>query len=95
LEDDDDFKIEKGIPLPEAQFGKGQGRPGKWATRFEKTEVGDSFLLTGATLKRTSYLRKVAEKSGRRIALRVVEGGVRVWIKELLRKVAADDGLGE
>jgi hypothetical protein len=72
--------IEKGIPMPETKTEK-TSRP------YAKLEVGDSFMLPvaqGSTAEKlkanlSSSARNAGKKLGVKFAVRIVEGGVRVW----------------
>lgn len=82
------FTIEKGIPCPALQP---RGASSKYP--FDKLEVGDSFfvpvsLKEGETAEHAmsrlrsnieGNKRRAVKLSGHYVAVRVVEGGVRVW----------------
>lgn len=73
------FQIEKNVPMAERGSAH-RGRPAKYP--WAEMEVGDSFFSPsdGAT---AATMRAGAQKAGKRLgftfAVRLVEGGVRVW----------------
>lgn len=77
----DEFKIEKGVPIPKARNGN---RVSPYP--FAQLAVGESFVITQPTL--TSHgagglcgglCTYWSRKLGRKFIQRKVEGGVRVW----------------
>lgn len=83
------FQIEKAIPLPAVEAG--QGRPPKYP--FAQLEVGDSFFVPAEVKEGDTQEQAVARLRGRMdsnkrqgqkltgftLAVRTVEGGVRIW----------------
>ncbi len=65
-----EWKIEKGIPLPE----KGSSKQASLRATLAKMEVGDSVLSTKAVTSGFLYT-----DSSKKFATRKVNGGVRVW----------------
>lgn len=75
-----DFKIEKGVPMPEP--GVSPGRPRKY--NWPAMEVGDSVFSAGDFARidecnAYSAARVWGTRNGRKFAGRTVEGGVRIW----------------
>lgn len=68
-----DYKLEKGIPLPK--------RPGRKPTYpFEQMHIGDSFFVkNGKARSLRNSATNASRKSKHRYAVRIVEGGVRIW----------------
>jgi hypothetical protein len=78
----EEYKIEKGIPVPERRFGVGKLYP------FDGMKVGDSFFIPCETkeLQKSLISNVHASKKHRgeklahvKITCRKVEGGVRCW----------------
>jgi hypothetical protein len=71
-----EYKIEKGIPMPEKN--PPPGRVCRFP--FAQLEIGDSFLVPEVKLKsirQTCFY--YGKKLGRKFTSAEVEGGVRVW----------------
>jgi hypothetical protein len=70
--------IDKGIPLPPQRLGSRSGPKRRWP--FLAMEPYDSFLIRTATPEREGRLAySAAKRVGVRIAIRLQEGGIRVW----------------
>jgi hypothetical protein len=79
-----EYEIEHGIPVPPLRSGSGIGEK----MPLGKMELGDSFLVpihmsNGDARQLRNRLNGVvgyySKKSGKRFAVRSVDGGVRVW----------------
>ena len=72
-----EFKIEKGVPLPD-QSSRG-GRRGKYP--WAELEVGDSFFVPGKTARQLGGANTGGRRAfpDRRFVSRTVEGGTRIW----------------
>lgn len=78
------FQIEKNVPMPE-RGGAHRGRPSKYhPTKYPwaEMEVGDSFFSPSdgaapATMRDSAS--RAGKRLGRRFAVHLAEGGVRVW----------------
>lgn len=69
------FQIEKNIPIPTSDFGKGRPR----IYPLGDMDVGDSFFTTSARNKVASAVSYYGLRNGKKFAVRTVDGGVRVW----------------
>lgn len=69
MTNNNEFKIEKGVPIP-TPVGK------KKRYHFESMEIGDSVFLAGKTQATTSH---AAKKTGFKFTVRRMDGGIRVW----------------
>lgn len=71
------FMVDKGIPVP----AKAAGRPSVYP--FATMEIGDSFFVPGDSRKLVNSLARTAhyhaQKSGKKFATRMADGGARVW----------------
>lgn len=68
----DGFRIEKGIPLPQAKRDMLQ-------EALRALKVGDSFLCPSDVKSPTQRAHSAARFLGIKVATRTVDGGVRVW----------------
>jgi len=67
-------QIDKGVAMP------GRGKSIDWTPLLDRLEVGDSFLLPqGAKSAIGTAMKAFKDASGRSLASRKVEGGIRVW----------------
>jgi len=79
--DQPDFKVERGVPIPDRRHGA----PGKYP--FEKMSQGDSFLLPVENEEDVDTVRRriaaaaslYATRNGGKFTTRTVDGGIRVW----------------
>lgn len=78
-----EFKIEKGVPIPQPKSGK----VGGWARALADADIGDSVFLAGRNAK--DVVGGVGNHGNRWATVRTVEGGVRVW------KIAEPGGKGQ
>jgi hypothetical protein len=69
-----EFKIEKGVPIPERRHGKGKY---PWAS----LKIGDSFFVPGlySSAQMASSIGFQRQKTGREHVCRKEGEGVRVW----------------
>jgi len=68
------YVIEKGVPLPPGQRGRGL------IGVIQKMDVNDSILVPDAKQSIVSASgRVVRQRTGAQFTTRVVEGGVRIW----------------
>lgn len=73
------LEIEKGIPIPAPQTGRGRS-PNKYRYPYRDMEVGDSFLVPGVLMSElTGMMSHAMKATGFRLSARTAEGGVRVW----------------
>ena len=72
---DDTFEIETGVPIPN------RGRKlGKECVTFRKLEVGQSFFVPDKLSRKIEQrLRMCASREKKKIIIRNVDGGTRVW----------------
>lgn len=73
-----EYKIEKGVPLPE----RAGGFRGAFMSAVRAMEVGDSLFAAGKKGSNVSATGRVVGermKDGRKYTIRTVEGGVRIW----------------
>ena len=75
MKDNGQFKIEKGIPIPDSRHVAG------FSAMLRKLKPGDSILRTGIICggQVTGNIGKVSKQTGFKFTTRKVEGGVRVW----------------
>lgn len=73
-----EIKIEKGIPITKIAVGH---RPkGNVTTALEAMEINDSIFLGGfSSIKASAHSFRVGKNTGRKFAVRAVEGGARIW----------------
>lgn len=75
-----DFKIDKGIPLPDMAQGNHSRKGNGFKGLLCSMEVGDSVFRQGWSCARASGSVAPAKKeSGFTFATRRVDGGVRIW----------------
>ena len=75
-----EFVIEKGIPLPSGKAATGL------TAAILRMEPGDSLLILSAKPSASMATAHFAAKShGRKVTVRKVEGGVRVWLVSTTR----------
>ena len=76
----DEIKVEKGIPLPNPNFGKPNGAKYPFLTM----EIGDSFLFPPNIKQPSAYIRAflVRKNSQRKFATRKTAKGFRCWSVE-------------
>jgi hypothetical protein len=79
--------VEKGVPLPPAKVFQRKGS--SWLPLLKSMAPGDSVFFASASLPQLGYARIVAKKHDFHISIRVVAGGVRLWLVD-----PTDDGLG-
>lgn len=73
-----EFVIEKDVPLPESHSSHRGGLSGA----LRKMEVGDSILLKDKSqhfISAAGQTVAMRENDGRKYMTRTVEGGVRIW----------------
>lgn len=67
-------RIDKGVAMP------GRGKSIDWTPLLDRLEPGDSFLLPqGAKSAIGTAMKAFKDASGKSLASRKVEGGIRVW----------------
>jgi hypothetical protein len=70
-------RIEKNIPLP---GGTGKGGALRKYHEVYEMDVGDSVFMEGKSTSDFASMRtQIARSHGKKIAIRKVEGGVRIW----------------
>ena len=68
-------KIDKGVPLVGARRATID-----WPLLFDKLEIGDSFLLPEAARSAIgTAMKRYKDSTGKALAARKVDGGIRVW----------------
>ena len=69
------YKIEKGIPMTKPRAIRERKYP------IREMKVGDSFLIPEKDLiqSQSQSVRTIASENGYKVAVRKVDGGVRVW----------------
>jgi len=70
--DNDELKIEKGVPLPTS-------RGGGILTILRLCEVGDSILYKKTQGSAASLAKLVGSEKGWKFTTRKVDGGIRIW----------------
>lgn len=65
------FKIDKGIPLPDAWPG--------FVRTLRALGVGDSFQVEDPGLTTPHTIYSLARREGLRVSVRQMDGGIRVW----------------
>lgn len=67
-------QIDKGVPMPSARVSM------DWTPLLARLEVGDSFLLPdGAKSSIGTAMKAFKDATGKALASRKVDGGIRVW----------------
>jgi hypothetical protein len=70
------LEIEKGVPLPEARYGRPRS---DLHITLSVMEVGDSFISPLSQEATNSAIQYFRRKTGRKFVTRKVDGKVRVW----------------
>lgn len=79
-----DFVIEDGVPVPSEPAAKGHshGRSTGLTNALRQMNVGQSILVRDGFFSGLPNIYRAAAKASKKIAIRRVEGGVRVWCVE-------------